>query len=216
MTDDEHPFDRSPDPAAGLPPEVSPPPDLRDRVVARLREGGLLAPGDAVPPGDGGGPVTPGGPGLAAGGAAMRRWALTAAAVVLAFVAGRATGSAGVDPAPPAAAQPRWVLMLYEGESMDIGDLGLDEVEGEYVAWARRAAEAGSLVLGEKLAEVEFVVDSDGPPTERPLGVAPPPGVLTGMFVVEAPTLDAAVEAARSTPHRAFGGTVLIRPIDPT
>ncbi len=208
MTDRESDIP-GPDPTDGLVAEVAPPADLRAQVVGRLHAEGLL-PGLAGPGRS---------PGAGGAGATLARWALTAAAVVVGFLGGRATASpAAVDGVggAPAPAGARWALFLYEDGPMAIGDRSLDEVEGEYVAWARQAAEAGTLVLGEKLAEVEFVLDSEAPPLERPLGVGDPPGILTGMFVVEAPSLEAAVEAARSTPHRAFGGTVLIRPIDPT
>ncbi|MEK9508632.1 hypothetical protein V3331_14190 [Gaopeijia maritima] len=206
MTDDDRRFDTD-DPTSMLPAEVSPPPDLRGRVVERLRRERLLT-----------APARP-----------WKQWTAAAAALVVAFFAGRASapvGSAPPAPVPPSAVDPtalpsplvptnRWALFLYQDAPLEVGGLSFAEVEGEYVGWAQKAADAGTLVLAERLDEMEFVVDSDAPPRERMVGTAPPPGVLTGMFIIEAPDLETAIETARSSPHRAFGGIVLIRPIDP-
>ncbi len=156
------------------------------------------------------------------------RWcpvaALAAAAVVLAFFAGRT--SAGVPSGPSAALGPaespesppqaeesaRWAFLLYEDERFQPDGLSTQAIDSLYMQWIDAGRESADLDAAEGLGATEFVVTefvvTDGPTLRRPAGSVEPPGFLTAIFLVRAPTLDAAVELARGTPHLQMGGTV--------
>jgi hypothetical protein len=193
----------------GISPDVEPPPDLRDRVLGRLRTSGLVHPAGRV--------GAPGRGGLRA----PLGWVLAAAAVALAFLGGRASvgepragDGAGESPGGVAIPARSWALLLYEDARFDAGGRTPEELVGLYGDWAERTRDEGRLVLAEKLADSEAVL-FDGSATRRP-GGAPPPGILTGLFLVTARGLDEALDLARATPHHRFRGTVVVRAIDPT
>jgi hypothetical protein len=203
-TYDEDPRPEGPDPLLdGQAAEVSPPAGLRREVVARLRREGLVV-----------------------AGAPWLRWTVTAAALAVAFVGGRAS----VPPVdwtagPPEARSPaagalaagprQWALLLYEDARFDAGDATADELVGVYARWAEAERERGGLILAEKLADTETLL-AGGEATTRAVGPAAGAGALTGLFIVEAPDRAAALDVARRTPHHRFGGVVLVRAIDPT
>jgi hypothetical protein len=132
-----------------------------------------------------------------------RAW-LVAAAIVL-YAGGVATGRMWpMSAASVADPRPRFLLLLHGSEGR-----GADEaaVVAAYRAWAGSLAQQGRSVSGERLAESAVAVPSalvsaaDG---ER----------LQGYFVISAASLDDAVDVARSCPHVARGGRVIVRPID--
>lgn len=193
----------------GVPAEIEPPAGLRHQVVGALRAQGLVRETPTSWP-----PVP--------------YWLLTVAATVMAFLGGRASAN-GVLPqsgdAPEIAVatgapgltipvgSSAWVFLLYEDERFDAADRSPAEIARSYEAWARRSAERGIMLLAEKFADTETLL-VQGEATTRPLGLAVPPGMLGGMFVVAAPTREAALALARETPHHDLGGIVLMREID--
>jgi hypothetical protein len=193
---------------ARVPAEVEPPAALRDQVVGSLRAQGLLR-------------------GTPTSSPSFAYWALTAAAAVLAFLGGRASANdaspippdLAVAPATPGLAVPEgssaWALLLFEDGRFDAGDQSPEVVARTYDAWARVAAARGFLILAEKFADEETLL-VDGEATTRPVGFVIPPGMLGGMFVVVAPTREAALALARETPHHEMGGIVLMREFDRT
>jgi hypothetical protein len=173
---------------------VKPPPGLEERVVGTLRARGLLrAP------------------------AAPRRWRVAPrwtwpvalAAGLLLFVGGFALGR---RPTTPAAAElPRYTLLLYEGPEFNAAGTAETELVREYSAWAGELAGRGRLVAGEKLGAQEWTLGrSAANPTSAPAS-AP-----AGFFVIAARDDDEALAIARTCPHLRHGGTVSLRPIDPT
>jgi hypothetical protein len=194
---------------AGMPAEVEPPAELRAQVVDALRAQGLVRGARA--------PRVP-----------LAYWALSAAAVLAAFLAGRASGD-GLTPRVPEAREiavvsgtpglaipegsSAWAFLLYEDGRFDAGDRRPDEVARAYDAWGRAAAARGVMLLGEKFSDEETLLVG-GEARSRPLGVVAPPGTLGGIFIVAAPTREAALALARETPHHEMGGMVLMREID--
>lgn len=102
--------------------------------------------------------------------------------------------------------------MLYEDGRFDPGESTPDEVARAYGAWARAAAAQGVMLMAEKFSDEETLL-VDGEARARPFGVDEPPGVLGGVFVVAAPTREAALALARETPHHEMGGIVVLREI---
>ena len=194
---------------AGIPAEVEPPAELHAQVVDALRAQGLLRepPARRMP---------------------FAYWALSAAAVLAAFLAGRASGDGllpvalekpyvAVAQSTPELAIPEgssaWAFLLYEDGRFDAGQLSPEEVARTYAAWAQLASARGVMLMAEKFSDEETLLVG-GEARPRPLGVAAPPGTLGGIFIVAAPTREAALALARETPHHEMGGIVLMREID--
>ncbi len=125
--------DRTPDVdceslAGQLAPEIEPPADLEQRVVAGLRAAGALKPG-------------------------RRRWAmrdLVAAAAM--FVVGLTVGVYGWRGSPETADGPRFLFLLYpDGPSQPRGP-GEDAIAREYAAWAAGLRRSGRIVTGDRLS----------------------------------------------------------------
>jgi hypothetical protein len=85
----------------------------------------------------------------------------------------------------------------------------------EYVAWARRGREDGVVEGGEKLREdTDVVIERAGILGEIP--PKPAQSRLAGYFLVRAADRRAAVEIARTCPHVRYGGSIVVREIEPT
>ena len=206
--DDILPDGDADDLVAGMPAEVEPPAELHAQVVDALRAQGLVRGAPAPRP-------------------PLAYWALSAAAVLVAFLAGRA--GAGLPPGAPTAPETAvapgtpglaipegssaWALLLYEDRRFDAGALSPGEVARAYDAWGRAAAARGVMLMGEKFSDEETLLVG-GEVTTRPLSFAALPGMLGGIFVVAAPTREAALALAREMPHHELGGIVLMREID--
>lgn len=187
----DHP-DHRPEPLQRLEETPVLPNSLEERIVASLRDRGTLRP---------------------APWARSRRWYLGGliAASLAAFLAGRnSRPAAGPDPT----SGPRWMLLLYEDETFQGPAPGreADYVE-EYGAWAEGLGRQGALVDGAELIPGGRLVDPDGTvglSGDLPLAGA---GRLTGFFVIQAPTLDAATAIATTSPHLTHRGRIAIRPL---
>jgi hypothetical protein len=123
--------------------------------------------------------------------------ARVAAAAIVVFLSGFAAGSwQWPDRAPSSGGSPRFVLLLHDGTG-PAGQTSEHTRVEEYRAWARSVRAAGHAIEGEKLKKE-------------------PDQSLSGYFIVEAPSLDAARALAASCPHARLGGRIEIREIDPT
>jgi hypothetical protein len=115
-------------------------------------------------------------------------------------------------PSQSAREQPQYVLLLFQGAGMPASDskeeAGLVQ---EYSRWAARERSAGHLLGGEKLNDTSVEISSS---RERQIGK--PDNQLGGYFVITAPDVSAALAIARTCPHLAHGGSIILRPIDPT
>jgi hypothetical protein len=173
-----------------LPRAAAPPPGLEQATVALLAARGLLRP-----------------PGR------RFRAVLALAASVLVFVGGMMVGRFGTTSAPtePEDQRPRFVLFLYEGPEYDQPPPGaMDERVREYSAWAGEERREGTVEGGEKLKDGDDVV----------IGAGEAPGAeefrLAGYFLIRAADQGSALAIARSCPHVRYGGSIVLREIDPT
>ncbi|HTO76926.1 MAG TPA: YciI family protein [Thermoanaerobaculia bacterium] len=180
-----------------LPRELSPRPELEQRIVAALAERGLVR-------------------ARRSGRGRLGRAAAAVAAGLLLVAAGIWIGRT----LPPGRARttapdtsPRFVLFLLRGQESD-----RPEEEGarvaEYRAWARGLAASGRSVSGEKLDDREERLGADGAPVAA--AAAASEEEIRGYFVVSAASLDDALAVARGCPHLRHGGRIVVRPIVPT
>jgi hypothetical protein len=189
---------------ADLAPGVAPPATLEGAVVRRLRTEGLLAR-----------------PSLPAG------WALAATVLVALAVgwgAGRYLGfpserlEPSTRPAVAAAAEPRFVLFLWEGESYRPADAAhLADRVARYGRWAADLRARGRTASGEKLADEVRLLRPGESSTQASASEATgrsPLGELGGYFLIEAASLEEAEQVAATCPHLAFGGAIEVRRIE--
>jgi hypothetical protein len=169
---------------------LEPPAGLEERVVGTLRGRGLLR-----------------GPAAAPRRAFAPRWAwpVAIAAGLLLFVGGFALGRRPAT--SPAAGLSQYTLLLYEGPEFNAAGTSEPALVREYRAWAGELAERGRLVAGEKLGGQEWTLGE---------GAAPVTAGPAGFFVIAARDRDEALAIARTCPHLRHGGTVSVRPIEPT
>jgi hypothetical protein len=123
--------------------EELPPPALRARVIASLREQGLLRSRHA-----------------------WLRLPLAIAAGLALFLAGT---QVRVAPGVSSGELPGWVLLLYEDEAFRPAQSSAELVR-EYTAWGVEADRAGEVVLAEELAPDAEVLGRPGPPGRDALG----------------------------------------------
>ena len=124
--------------------DQSPPPGLRDRVTASLRERGVLG----------------------SGGRRLRPWMMLAAAAAIAVAV-----AIGKSVQVGAGEVPRYMMLLYE-DSTFVVDRPITEIVAEYAAWATTLERAGVLEAGEKLADTPPVLIAQAPPVSG-IGAAP-------------------------------------------
>lgn len=184
---------------ARLPREAEPPPGLEDTTVSALVARGLLRRSGAAP-----------------AGRRRYRWILTAAAAVLCFAAGLALGRRDGAVSPPDPDRPRYLLLLYEGaEYRPPPASGEAARVREYAAWARTVRGAGEVVGGEKLTEsADLVIGAGDDVLITPTARSEPR--LVGFFLIRAKDQPSAVALARTCPHVRYGGSIVVREIDPT
>jgi len=177
-----------------LPRELTPRPELEERVVAALAGRGLVR----VPRG---------------GSGRIGRAVAAAAAGLLLMAAGVWIGRAlpqGQARTIAPDASPRFVLFLLRGQESD-----RPAEEGarvaEYRAWARGLAASGRSVSGEKLDDREERLGAPG--ALVPAAAVAPEEEIRGYFVISAASLDDALAVARACPHLKHGGRIVVRPI---
>jgi hypothetical protein len=183
------------DALARLPHEADPPPGLEDATVAALARRGLLRRGFRWR-------------------RRVAEWGLATAAAAALFAGGFLAGQR--DGRAPAGEPPRFVLLLYEGPEYRHTAPGHEQDRvREYATWASERGARGELEAGEKLREdAEVVIRPDGSVAAE----APAPGAtrLAGFFLIRAADDRAALAIARSCPHVRYGGSIVIREIEPT
>jgi hypothetical protein len=132
-----------------------------------------------------------------------RGWVDAAAAAVL-IATGVGLGTVWSRPA--ADPRPAYLLLLYPGASPVLDSQAEAAAAREYGAWAGRLRAEGHAITGERLA--------DGAESVPAAGAAADGAAVQGFFVVSAGSAAEAAEIARSSPHVARGGTVVVRAID--
>lgn len=170
--------------------EATPPPHLKRRVTASLRERGLLR------------------------GSGTNVWLMRVAAAAVLFLGGFLTAkAAGAGAAgEQVASGPRWLLLLYEDSTFS-PRAPIPELVREYAAWADSLRSAGSLELGEKLGMSGTVISEE---FEDHNLTASDLGEVAGMFIVRAADESAARAIARSCPHLRHNGRVVVKAIEAT
>ncbi len=179
---------------ARLPREALPPPALEDATVASLLSSGLLRPPRRS--------------------RRVLEWGLAAAAAIALFVGGYFTGLGERGTTAPEL--PRFLLLLYEGPEYRNTPPGREaERVREYGQWAAERGALGQLESGEKLSDdVGLTIETDGSVSSVPPSSSETR--LAGFFMIRAPDDRSALEIARTCPHVRYGGSIVIREIDPT
>lgn len=181
---------------AGLRRPAAPSPALYARTVAALHARGALRAPPRQPPGQ----VRTRSSARASGARRAAAIAGAAAALLLAFVAGRQSTA----PAVPAGTPYAFFLLNAPAAQWPIGTTEEQIVE-EFREWAVPVARSGRLVLAEEVVAAPLLIDSAG-------AVSGTRGLdVNGMFVVRVPGADAAAALARTLPHARRGGVVLVQ-----
>ena len=117
-----------------------------------------------------------------------------------------------------AATMPQFLLLLHDDptEYQDLAPEAMQDIVERYGAWARGLAERGILAGGHKLCDEggRVVRSRDGRVVVHDGPYAEAKEVVSGYFLVDAPSYDAAVEIARSCPHAASKGRIEVRQIE--
>jgi hypothetical protein len=179
---DDHVEDGAAGPVA-RPPDLKPPAQLEERIVRALRAEAALAP----PPSR----------------TSWKWWAGLAAG----FAAGLLAGAGVVrSPSPADADGPRYMLLLYEGESAPTSRADEDASVSAHRAWLAALRQEGRTIGGERLSlESPAVIGGAG-------GDRLPPAL--GYFVTTARSREDAIDIARSNPHVKSGGRIVVQAID--
>ena len=172
-------------PIGTLPRDLEPPSHLEDRVVHRLQQARLIRKRSN----------------------GWSKWHLVAASLVFAagLFAGRYTRAPLTAPAEPT--QPKFLLLLYPGESLQTDPRGGDALAREYGAWAAGLRRSGRAISGERLAADPAVG----------VGAASPAAgatTLQGFFIITANSIQEASTLAEASPHVRRGGRIVVRAID--
>ena len=193
--------------------EPEPSPQLEDRLMADLKRRGAIR---------------------ADGGWIMKVSKTFVAAIVVAaaFVGGFVMGGRGetatppVEVAAPSGDAPQYMLLMFtrvapspsaESQPREPADGGESyrAIVAEYRQWAIDRENEGRLVSAEKLAADTRVMTGRGSDL-RIASSANTDRMLGGYFLITAPSLDAAIELAKTHPHLKYGGEVEVRPIENT
>ena len=132
-----------------------------------------------------------------------RGWLMAAASLLL-FFSGLAAGRALDRPTAPDT-RPRFVLLLMDSPPAESAEAEVRVVDA-YRQWARNLRDEGRFVSGARLDSRSAQVPTVRDATEK----------LEGYFVISAASLDEAVSVARTCPHAARGGRIVVRPVAPT
>jgi hypothetical protein len=144
----------------------------------------------------------------------VARMVVVSAALVI-FACGLGAGRLLSLRTPPSAHTTGYMLLLYENNeyrSAQPGDASA-RVE-EYRAWARRIAESGVTIDGERLEVDGLELEGGDGSIER--RVAARGDRLAGYFVVSTATRAEAERIATTCPHLRHGGRVVVKAILPT
>ncbi len=143
----------------------------------------------------------------------------------LAGMTGYAVGSGGDRSTPPPSVRPAVDAQAPGGPGLQTYLLVLQEPRGNwpaperslqpYVDWHADLQQRGALVASRKLSNDlgRLVVAENGTVEEAP--VSSLSYNLSGIFMIRASSYDEAVSLASQSPHLRFGGSVLVRALDP-
>ncbi len=162
--------------------EAAPPPHIEENILKRLKAQGLVS-GSRV--------------------MSWKHWAAAAAIAILSFLTGSyyQQYQASKDSINP---QLGYMLLLHETEDFQPGDPM--EMFQEYRSWMQSTYARGVKIQGQELDdEAEWVGIPGESSTFKPYRT-------TGYFVLEANSLQEAMEIARQNPHVKYGGKIEVKP----
>jgi len=134
-----------------------------------------------------------------------KKWAAYAAIALLTFLLGNYFGSerSGNDTINPLNG---YMLLLHEDENFKEGDP--NKMFSEYGQWMKDTFEKGVTITGQELANDAVNVDNHS--EAKQLGENTFPRT-TGYFILEARSMQEALEVARNNPHIKYGGSIEIK-----
>ena len=132
-----------------------------------------------------------------------RGWVMAAASLLL-FLSGLAAGRV-LDRPAASDDRPRFVLLLMDSPPAESVEAELRVVEA-YRQWATSLRGEGRFVSGARLDERSAAIPAARENAEK----------LEGYFVISAGSLEEAIAVARTCPHAARGGRIVVRPVAPT
>lgn len=134
------------------------------------------------------------------------QWAAAAAIAVVFFFVGQytQTGKADVLEINP---EMGYMLLLHETESFQPGDPM--DMFNEYKTWMEGTFAKGVTITGQELDNKAVFV---GPSDSLDYQSAFKPHLTTGYFVLEAESLEQAIEVAQENPHIKYGGRIEVKP----
>lgn len=180
---------------AALPRAQHPGARLEDRVVEALRARGTIRPGR---------------------GWLRLRPALAGAAAAALFLMGLTLGRSSARPAPVPIDESgrQWLLLLYSDGGFELPVLGQEaarRAEGD--SWPRGLAAQGVLLDGREVADETLLLGGCGDVLVAKASARAEQRVLLAYYILRAPTLEKALEIAKTSPHLSYGGIVTLSEI---
>ncbi|HMB63514.1 MAG TPA: hypothetical protein VKN36_10600 [Eudoraea sp.] len=166
--------------------EEQPPADLEKRIVEQLKSDHLITSNTYK--------MNP-----------IIKWVAASAAAVLLFFTGNYMGKQtiekqGIDP------NRGYMLILHEDDQFKPGDP--QEMYQEYGAWMQDTMSKGIAMTGHELKNEADIVDARQHVEHLDENSA---RKTTGYFILEAESLEVALQVARSNPHIKYGGTIEVK-----
>ena len=167
--------------------EQQPPEHLEEKVVAKLKEEGQLRKTMTMK--------------------VYVKWAASIAAGILLFLSGNYYGKSNNMDRIEIEPDRGYMLLLHEDERFQPGEpMTMFE---EYKAWMENTFNKGVKITGQELKNEAVLVNPDGRTQTLNEGSGKR---TTGYFLVEAASLDDAIQVAQETPHVKYGGIVEVKP----
>jgi hypothetical protein len=140
-----------------------------------------------------------------------RRWAW-AASLVLAFATGTLAPTVWLRARAIGTETPQYLLLLAAPPRPRLPEAADRAVVDEYRRWAASLAARGQLVSAQRLRNgAGMVLTAQGN-----AAYVPGDSEIGGFFLIRAASEAEALAIARRSPHLKYGGTVVVRPVDPT
>ena len=133
------------------------------------------------------------------------RWAASIAASIILFISGIYYEQLNTSHMVQIEPTKGYMLLLHEDEQFTPGDPM--EMFSEYESWMTSTFESGIKITGQELKEEAVLVNRDGRASKNGKEAR-----TTGYFVLEAETLEEAVQVAKENPHIKYGGTIEVKP----
>ena len=132
------------------------------------------------------------------------KWAASLAAAVVVFFAGNLVGkrssAIAIDPSLG------YMLILHEDAKFQPGEPY--EMFQEYAQWMNNTFEKGITITGQELKNEAAWVDSEKNVERLTASAA---STVPGYFVLEATSLEEAIEVAKDNPHIKYGGSIEVK-----